>query len=69
MNKTIKIVIGAVVVILIIGFAWYFQKSQKQNENKDIIKNVVKIEDIKIGAILDLTSPLASYGVEYKRGL
>lgn len=60
MNKTIKIVIGVVVLILIIGFTWYFNKNTQHTANSDAIK---------IGAILDLTSPLASYGIEYKRGL
>ncbi|KKP79943.1 MAG: hypothetical protein A2271_02755 [Candidatus Moranbacteria bacterium RIFOXYA12_FULL_35_19] len=55
-----KIVIGTVVVVLIIGFAWYFQKNQKQ---------VVDNESIKIGAILALSGPSAIWGESVRNGM
>ena len=52
MNKTIKVVIGVVVLVLIIMFAWYFNKNQKQNE----------LTTIKIGFVAPLSGEAASYG-------
>jgi branched-chain amino acid transport system substrate-binding protein len=57
MKKTTKIIIGAaVVIILIIGFGWYFSKSQQ------IVKN--NSEPIKIGWIGPLTGGSAILGMD-----
>lgn len=55
--KNIKYVISGLVIILVIFVVLIIGDSKS-----------VTTDTIKIGAVLDLTSPLASYGVEYKRG-
>ena len=58
MNKTTKIIIGAVVIIIVIGGIWY-----------EVNKKPLEKEPIKIGAILPLTGKAAQYGEEIKRGI
>lgn len=57
MNKTAKISIGLAVLVLILGYAWFASQSQKQTVNQ-----TVKIETIKIGAILPITGAVAPAG-------
>jgi branched-chain amino acid transport system substrate-binding protein len=57
MNKTTKIIIGVVVLILVVCFAWYFQKNQQQAVNQ-----VTNSEPIKIGWIGPLTGDSAVVG-------
>jgi branched-chain amino acid transport system substrate-binding protein len=60
MNKTTKIIIGIVVVLIVIGGIWY-----------RVNKKPVSIDQgpIKIGAILPLTGPAAIWGENIKNGM
>ena len=60
MNKTTKVIIGAVVLVLIVGIVWYSNKNQQP---------VVKNETIKIGAILPLTGTAATQGESIKNAI
>ena len=60
MNKTIKIIVGVVIVIAI---AW-FTKTQFKNTIEDI-----SVQDIEIGASLPLTGKGASFGENIKNGI
>lgn len=59
MNKTTKIIIGIVVLILIVVFAWYTNQSRKQSANQ-----VVNNEPIKIGWVGPLTGGAAALGID-----
>jgi len=61
MNKTTKIIIGAVVLILIVGFAWYSNKNQEQTVRNN--------KSMKIGAILALSGPSALWGESVRNGM
>jgi len=61
MNKTAKIIIGVVALILIIGGVWYFGKNQKQVENQAQPAND-KLTTIKIGFVAPQSGEAASYG-------
>ena len=56
MNKTTKIIIGLVIIILI---AWFFSERQKP----------AGTDTLKVGAILPLTGPAAVLGEPMKKGL
>jgi len=60
MNKTTKIVIGVIALILIIGGVWYYSKNTQQTANN---------ETIKIGAILPITGAVASQGESEKNAI
>ncbi len=60
MSKTTKSIIGAIILILVVGFVWYSNKNQK---------SVVKNETIKIGAILPITGAIASAGESIKNSI
>ncbi len=59
-KKGTKIIICIIILFFLSVFVLNFNKNTQKIVNDEIIK---------IGAILDLTSSLASYGVEYRRGL
>jgi branched-chain amino acid transport system substrate-binding protein len=61
MNKTTKTIIGLVILIIIV-LAIYYGVGKKQN-------SITEKEPIKIGAIFDLSGPVALYGNAYKRGV
>ena len=58
MNKTIKIIIGIIVIILVIGGIWY-----------GLTRKPAEKETIKIGAILMLTGDYAVMGEEMQKGI
>jgi len=58
MNKTNKIIVGIIIVVIIIAGVWY-----------RIEKNSIEEEVIKIGAILPLTGEAAAWGQASQRGI
>jgi len=61
MNKATKAIIGLVILIIIV-LAIYYGVGKKQT-------STTEKEPIKIGAIFDLSGPVALYGNAYKRGV
>jgi branched-chain amino acid transport system substrate-binding protein len=61
MNKTTKTILGVVIVIILAFLVWYGVSKKPQAP--------VSKEPIKIGAIFDLSGPVAMYGTAYKNGI
>jgi len=57
MNKTTKIIIGILIIILAGGLIWFLTAQKSQTSQ------------IKIGVIAPLTGPLAEYGIAFKNGV
>ncbi len=55
MNKTSKIIIGVVVLVIIVGLVFVFEGEKKE-------------EEIRIGFMTDLSGPASAYGLEIQRG-